>query len=133
MGVELADELELVACAVEVVLEAGGKGIVDESIAESAALGEGSFDVKGAADVFEAHGKASFQFEVFSFKNTEEEFTAKALRGAEERRRRVIGYKLEVIGEEEEEEVNIEHPTLNIEVEEGAVQYIGNTIGSEHR
>jgi phage-related protein len=61
---------------------------------------------------------------VFSFKNTEEEFTAKAqrsLRDAEERRRRVIGYKLEVIGEEEEEEVNIEHPTLNIEVEEEEV------------
>jgi hypothetical protein len=28
---------------------------------------------------------------------------------------------------------NIERPTSNIEVEEGAVQYIGNTIGSEHR
>jgi hypothetical protein len=37
-------------------------------------------------------------------------------------------------------EMNIEHPTLNIEHRtlkwkrvKGAVQYIGNTIGSEHR
>ena len=32
-----------------------------------------------------------------------------------------MGYLLFVIGEEEEEEVNIEHPTLNIEVEEEEV------------
>ena len=56
----VVDSLDDVATLVAIVLEAGGKGIVDESIAEGAALGEGSFDAKGAADVFEAHGVEGF-------------------------------------------------------------------------
>jgi hypothetical protein len=52
----VVDALDDVATLVAIVLEAGGKGIVDESVAEGAALDEGSFDAKGAADVFEAHG-----------------------------------------------------------------------------
>ena len=53
----VVDALDDVAALVAIVLEAGGKGVVDESVAEGAALDEGSFDAKGAADVFEAHGK----------------------------------------------------------------------------
>ena len=53
----VVDALDDVAALVAIVLEAGGKGVVDESVAEGATLDEGSFDAKGAADVFEAHGK----------------------------------------------------------------------------
>jgi hypothetical protein len=53
----VVDALDDVAALVAIVLEAGSKGVVDESVAEGTTLDEGSFDAKGAADVFEAHGE----------------------------------------------------------------------------
>ena len=56
----VVDALDDVATLVAIVLEAGGKGVVDESVAEGTALDEGPFDAKGAADVFEAHEVEGF-------------------------------------------------------------------------
>jgi hypothetical protein len=57
----VVDALDDVAALVAIVLEAGSKGVVDESVAEGTTLDEGSFDAKGAADVFEAHGRGDLR------------------------------------------------------------------------
>ena len=56
----VVDALDDVATLVAIVLEAGCKGVVDESVAEGTALDEGPFDAKGAADVFEVHEVEGF-------------------------------------------------------------------------